>query len=106
MPYVGNVPTVLVNRIKNSLLGSEGDDDTRVLYVPYMAIIQSSGMGKSRAVDKVAEGELVIPMVLRPDNSSGTILYSRDPNLSQTVTNLFRRISPRRYKCPTLSHRP
>ncbi|KAI9567971.1 hypothetical protein HD554DRAFT_2328774 [Boletus coccyginus] len=56
--YVGDVATVLCNRIKDSLLGSS-DDDTR-----------SSGMGKSRAVDEMAKGELVIPMVLRPENST------------------------------------
>ena len=78
MHYVGNIATVLRDHIENSLLGSEGDDSPRVLYTHYMAIIQSSGMGKSRAVDEVGKRELVIPMVLRPDGLTGMILYYPD----------------------------
>jgi hypothetical protein len=35
-------------------------------------------MGKSRTVDEMAKYELVIPMVLRPEDSTGKVLYSGD----------------------------
>ncbi|KAI9569482.1 hypothetical protein HD554DRAFT_2313539 [Boletus coccyginus] len=72
--YVGDVATVLLDRIKKSLPGPKRDyspSSARSLYARYTAIIQSSGMGKSRAVDEIAKGELVIPMVLRPHDSTG-----------------------------------
>ncbi|KAI9566872.1 hypothetical protein HD554DRAFT_2174033 [Boletus coccyginus] len=85
--YVGDVATVLLNRIKNSLPGKPdySPSSTRSLYARYTAIIQSSGMGKSRAVDEVAKGELVIPMVLRPDNSTG--YPPADPSIRNYLTD-------------------
>ncbi|KAI9572000.1 hypothetical protein HD554DRAFT_2186431 [Boletus coccyginus] len=68
--YVGDAAAVLLNRIKNSLPDPKRDDSPSSTS-GMAAIIQSSGVGKSRAVDEIAKGELVIPMVLRPQGSSG-----------------------------------
>ncbi|KAI9455312.1 hypothetical protein HD554DRAFT_2317739 [Boletus coccyginus] len=91
--YVGDVATVLRNHIKNALLGS-CDDDNRVLYAQYTAIIQSSGMGKSRAVDEMAKDELVIPMVLRPESSTGypPADHSVRRYLTDSSPGVFRRV--------------
>ena len=46
-------------------------------YANFCAIIQGSGTGKSRAVDKLAESVVTIPVVLRPrDDKSGAFLWS------------------------------
>jgi len=37
----------------------------------YSAIIQSSGMGKSRAVDEMSKSHFVIPVNLREHTSNG-----------------------------------
>ncbi|KAI9464318.1 hypothetical protein HD554DRAFT_2315894 [Boletus coccyginus] len=99
--YVGDVATVLLNRIKGSLPDPKRKDtpsSTSGLYARYMAIIQSSGMGKSRAVDEIAKGELVIPMILRPDDSTGyppadpgirNYLTDSSPGVFQRVLALF-----------------
>jgi hypothetical protein len=45
--------------------------DTTQIYARFSTIIQSSGMGKSRAVDEMSKEHLVIPMSLKDDNESG-----------------------------------
>jgi hypothetical protein len=37
----------------------------------YSAIVQSSGMGKSRMIDELSKDHLVIPINLRPELSTG-----------------------------------
>ncbi|KAF8546142.1 hypothetical protein OG21DRAFT_1491539 [Imleria badia] len=91
--YAGKAAKGLLNHVKQ-FLPNAGQDDPhllttrdlhtstmqqhnlnkpppRRLYARYTAIIQSSGMGKSRTVDEMGKSELVIPMVLRPDDSTG-----------------------------------
>jgi hypothetical protein len=41
------------------------------VYAHYAAIVQSSGMGKSRTVDELAKDHFVIPLNLREATSSG-----------------------------------
>ena len=41
-------------------------------YARYTLIVQSSGMGKSRAIDKLSKAHLVVPLNLRQD-PDGTI---------------------------------
>ena len=42
------------------------------VYAHYAAIVQSSGMGKSRTVDELAKNHFVIPLNLREAESTGT----------------------------------
>jgi hypothetical protein len=49
---------------------------TSRLYAHYTAIVQSSGMGKSRTVDELAKHHFVIPLNLRGPNSTGSICPS------------------------------
>ena len=46
----------------------------KAMYAPYMAIVQSSGCGKSRLVDEFGKGEFVIPMNLRNPSAKGTVI--------------------------------
>jgi hypothetical protein len=39
----------------------------------YTSIVQSSGMGKSRAIDELAKHYFVIPINLRHPDSTGTV---------------------------------
>ncbi|PCH44720.1 hypothetical protein WOLCODRAFT_105540 [Wolfiporia cocos MD-104 SS10] len=41
-------------------------------YANYVAVVQSSGTGKSRTIDEMSKKHFVIPMNLRRDGSSGT----------------------------------
>jgi len=47
--------------------------NTRI-YAHYAAIVQSSGMGKSRTVDELGKRHFVIPINLRGPNSTGILL--------------------------------
>jgi hypothetical protein len=42
------------------------------VYAHYAAVVQSSGMGKSRTVDELAKEHFTIPLVLREAKSTGT----------------------------------
>ena len=42
-------------------------------YAQYCVILQSSGMGKSRAVDEISKDRFVIPVVLRDPHSTGMV---------------------------------
>jgi hypothetical protein len=44
------------------------------VYAHYAAIVQSSGMGKSRMVDQLAKCRFIIPINLRGPNSTGPVL--------------------------------
>jgi hypothetical protein len=45
------------------------------VYAHYVAIVQSSGMGKSRTVDELGKKYFSIPINLREANSTGIFLY-------------------------------
>ena len=45
----------------------------RHVYVQYTAIVQSSGMGKSRTVDELGKSHFVIPINLRSKHSTGAV---------------------------------
>jgi len=47
-------------------------EDNRI-YAHYAAIVQSSGMGKSRMVDELGKTHFVIPINLRAQHSTGTV---------------------------------
>ena len=51
-------------------------DPNRHFYVKYSAIIQSSGMGKSRAVDEMSKFHFVISVNLRELDSTGIPTFS------------------------------
>ena len=51
-------------------------DRSRRPYTNFCSIIQGSGTGKSRTVDKFAESVFTIPMVLRPEEDKfGALLW-------------------------------
>jgi hypothetical protein len=62
MPYQGNIAKVVYEYMK-----SHNNPD---LYVRVLAIVQSSGMGKSRMIDELSKDHFVIPLNLR-DGKSG-----------------------------------
>ncbi|KAG9092220.1 hypothetical protein FRC06_000190 [Ceratobasidium sp. 370] len=74
VPYVG--PTAgLLRKAMDQMNAKRGDAD----YANFVPIIQSSGMGKSRAVDEVAREVFTLPFNLRSpkDNTGGFDLNSR-----------------------------
>ncbi|KAG6870930.1 hypothetical protein C0995_009604 [Termitomyces sp. Mi166 len=65
--YVGNADDLLQGAVDSMFIGSRDKD-----YANFCAIIQGSGTGKSRLVDKLAESVFTIPIILRPsDDDSG-----------------------------------
>jgi hypothetical protein len=59
--YVGNADDLLYDH-----LGSYPKDEDK--YARYTSIVQSSGMGKSRAIDELSKKHLVVPLNLREDS--------------------------------------
>jgi hypothetical protein len=59
--YVGNADDLLYEH-----LASYPRDEDK--YARYTSIIQSSGMGKSRAIDELSKKRLVVPLNLREDS--------------------------------------
>ncbi|KAG6893993.1 hypothetical protein C0995_015397 [Termitomyces sp. Mi166 len=65
--YVGNADDLLQGAVDSMFIGSRDKD-----YANFCAIIQGSGTGKSRLVDKLAESVFTIPIILRPsEDESG-----------------------------------
>jgi hypothetical protein len=64
--FIGNAAHALWEHICQHY-NSENDQ----LYAHYAAIVQSSGMGKSRTVDELGKLHFVIPMNLRGKDTSG-----------------------------------
>ena len=64
----------------------ESDLDKDFKYANMCAIIQSSGTGKSRMVDKLGMSHFVIPLCLREDGTTGASRKLRQP--SSTVEAL------------------
>ena len=88
--YTGETARLLLDHIKDFLLGTKCDNpDFKQLYARYTMIIQSSGMGKSRTIDEMAKHELVIPIVLRPANSTGRVLCSKSSESQATFDQPF-----------------
>ncbi|KAH0825812.1 hypothetical protein J3R83DRAFT_8816, partial [Lanmaoa asiatica] len=75
--YRGNAALALLSHIqdcvspppRDTTRGSSAHDDLH--YAKYTALVQSSGMGKSRTVDELSKYELVIPMVLQGSGYTG-----------------------------------
>jgi hypothetical protein len=69
-PFVGNAVKALENHVlkyyKTTYTGEE-----KLPYAHYTAIVQSSGMGKSRLVDEFSKSHFVIPMNLRHPDAQG-----------------------------------
>jgi len=68
--YVGEGATLLWAHIQECLQEVPLDPYRRS-YVKYSAIVQSSGMGKSRTVDEMSKSHFVIPVNVRELNSTG-----------------------------------
>ncbi|KIM73021.1 hypothetical protein PILCRDRAFT_734751 [Piloderma croceum F 1598] len=66
--YIGDASVELWNHIKNHYGSNEQ------VYANYLAIVQSSGMGKSRTVDEMSKRHFVIPMNLREADSTGRFI--------------------------------
>jgi hypothetical protein len=63
--YVGAAHKVLYNSISTQFQAGNRT------YARYQAVVQSSGMGKSRMIDELSKDHLVIPINLRPPGSTG-----------------------------------
>jgi len=66
--YIGDASVELWNHINNHYGSNEH------FYANYLAIVQSSGMGKSRTVDEMSKLHFVIPMNLRKADSTGRFI--------------------------------
>ncbi len=49
--------------------------DNNMGHVKYAFILQSSGTGKSRAIDELAKSHFSLPICLREDHAAGAIYY-------------------------------
>ena len=58
--YVGDADKLLYDHIATYSIDADN-------YARYTSIVQSSGMGKSRAIDQLSKKHLVVPMNLRMD---------------------------------------
>ena len=67
--YIGNGSRSLYEY----LAANRGEMD---MYAKYTSIVQSSGMGKSRAIDELSKSHLVVPLNLRQE-AKGKFLSSR-----------------------------
>jgi hypothetical protein len=67
--FGGDAAEALWSYIKNHYNTTDGR-----IYAHYAAIVQSSGMGKSRTVDELAKKHFVIPINLRGPHSQGALL--------------------------------
>jgi len=66
--YRGEAPRALWSRIKRAT-------QLEHRYTQYLAIIQSSGTGKSRMIDELSKEHLVIPLNLRGSRETGLSFY-------------------------------
>lgn len=73
--YVGNAADVLYEHLCYPTVG-------KYMYARYTSIVQSSGMGKSRAIDELSKKHLVVPLCLR-EGSNGF------PPADENVRNWF-----------------
>ena len=67
--YRGEAPAALWTRIKKAMQQAD-------LYAKYLAIVQSSGTGKSRMIEELSKKHLVIPVNLRDSLESGLYFFS------------------------------
>lgn len=68
--YVGDTHSRLLHAINDMLNNNHSQ------YGTFCPIIQGSGTGKSRMVDKLAETVFTIPVVLRPENDATGLALS------------------------------
>jgi hypothetical protein len=73
-PYQGNVAEVLYEYIK-----CHRDPNA---YAHLLAVVQSSGMGKSRMIDEFSKRHFVIPLNLR-EGFQGRLLFPAGPTPSR-----------------------
>ncbi|KAF8554213.1 hypothetical protein OG21DRAFT_1484826 [Imleria badia] len=69
--YVGDAADALWEHIREWYKKAQSPDAGQSFYAKYVAIVQSSGMGKSRAIDEMSKSRFVIPVILRASDSSG-----------------------------------
>ena len=68
-PYVGNAADALWHHIEEHHQNRDAEGGS--VYAHYAAIVQSSGMGKSRTVDEMAKEHFVLPINVRDPKSQG-----------------------------------
>ena len=71
--YVSNASVSLYKH----LASHPKDEDN---YARYTSIVQSSGMGKSRAVDKLLKTHLVVPLMLRQESKGKSLCITIGPS--------------------------
>ncbi|KIL66156.1 hypothetical protein M378DRAFT_10426 [Amanita muscaria Koide BX008] len=78
--YIGSAADCLYDTIKCQC--TRGDP---IVYARYAAILQSSGMGKSRMIDELSKKHLVLPINLRPSSDNGFPAADVDVRVFLTV---------------------
>ncbi|KAM6495554.1 hypothetical protein JOM56_008260 [Amanita muscaria] len=78
--YVGSAADCLYDTIKGHC--TKGNP---AIYARYAAILQSSGMGKSRMIDELSKKHLVLPINLRPSSDTGFPAADEDVRTFLTV---------------------
>ena len=86
--YRGEAPAALWTRIKETMNKADR-------YARYLAIVQSSGTGKSRMIEELSKTHLVIPVNLRGSSETGLFLVFVTPQAGSGL-KYFRLSSPRR----------
>src|ERR1700756_468719 len=91
-PYVGKAHKALYATITKAC-----SDPAGKIYARCLAVVQSSGMGKSRMIDELSKEHFVIPINLR---TTGTGLFIF-PSVStwNSFSPVLLRVSPRRSRC-------
>ncbi|KAG6835607.1 hypothetical protein H0H93_016564 [Arthromyces matolae] len=69
IPYIGSTPQLLKRTIEDICKKQEEFKEFKP-YANFLAIIQGSGTGKSRAVDELAQTVFTIPVCIRPLNDN------------------------------------
>ena len=83
--YRGEAPAALWTRIKKAMQQAD-------LYAKYLAIVQSSGTGKSRMIEELSKKHLVIPVNLRDSSESGLYFFKSRHRLA--AVKMFQAILP------------
>ena len=75
--YVGKAAVALWHHIQEHHQNRDAEGGS--VYAHYAAIVQSSGMGKSRTVDEMAKEHFVIPINVRDPKSQGANKFTLIP---------------------------
>jgi len=81
-PFVGDAAEALWHHIKEHY---HPHPSVGSVYEHYAAVVQSSGMGKSRAVDEMGRNHFVIPINVRHPKSQGKSIAHSQLHLKNSL---------------------